>query len=55
MKVEPEDCERCNSSDYVYWCIEGEWWGPCESEYCGGGCEYAGECPCECHQDVEYG
>ena len=45
----------CNScSDDVPFetegCIDGGWYGPCGSEFCGGICEYKGDCPCQCHK-----
>jgi hypothetical protein len=30
-------------------CHDGEVYGPCESEYCPGQCEYEGTCRCPCH------
>lgn len=48
--MENDDCVECIESwDTLYCCLDGIILGPCESEYCGGGCEYAGECECSCH------
>ena len=37
-----------------FWlCINGEVYGPCEHEGCGGICEAAGACKCSCHDESE--
>jgi len=45
------ECERCSEErwDSGSGCINGDWYEPCESEYCYGMCDYAGKCGCECH------
>lgn len=43
------ECERGG-----YWlCIDGEVYGPCEWEDCGGACEPEGKCPCVYHDILE--
>ncbi len=32
-------------------CIDGELFGWCGYEECGGACEYWGECDCNCHEE----
>lgn len=46
------ECTDCNDeidSDW-YMCIGGVVYGPCTSEWCGGVCEAAYSCDCECHK-----
>lgn len=31
-------------------CLDGDVYTYCESELCGGLCEYIGKCDCECHK-----
>lgn len=47
MKIPGCEC----TPDYLVdnGCVEGLWYGYCDSIYCGGFCEYMGECPCDCH------
>lgn len=30
-------------------CLDGEVYGPCESEFCGGLCDFVRRCGCPCH------
>lgn len=34
-------------------CLDGEVFTYCESEFCGGMCEYIGKCYCECHKQEQ--
>lgn len=42
------DC-ACAQDKELWICLDGEIYGPCENENCGGMCESAGKCDCECH------
>jgi hypothetical protein len=44
-------CE-CDPNAYMRdnGCIQGTWYGYCESDLCGGMCEPTGTCPCPCHK-----
>lgn len=45
-----EDCDPEYRNDTMYMCINGEMYGPCESEYCQGWCEASWyRCECTCH------
>jgi hypothetical protein len=43
------DC-ACGFDSEQSRCIDGSVYGPCVSEYCGGVCEFVGDCDCTCHQ-----
>lgn len=45
-------CGHPIGEDYL--CIEGRIYGPCDSEFCGGICDYHGVCKvdgCACKED----
>lgn len=46
------ECEKCQEMDPTY-CFDGQLYGGCASEWCGGGCEDYGPCDCECHSVAE--
>ena len=52
-----KQCKKCedefmNSNEWAIVCLNGKLYGPCESEYCHGACEYEGECRCKCHEEA---
>lgn len=52
LAVEPgSDDHRCDGTDgEEIGCVDGDVYGPCSSEYCGGVCEYVSACDCPCHK-----
>lgn len=55
LHTEPHVCidKDGNTNDGEMWrCIDGRVFGPCDSEYCYGVCEFKGNCTCECHSEV---
>jgi len=45
-------CSECEGND-AWGCLNGEIYGYCTSELCGGLCEYEGTCGCGCHLNEE--
>lgn len=43
----PWECGPDHSINFM--CVEGTVYAPCESEYCYGSCQPAGDCDCSCH------
>ena len=48
----PERCD-CELDGWTYQCIDGEVYGPCGDDYCGGSCEPEGPCSHACHAQRE--
>jgi hypothetical protein len=48
-----ETCARDTGdlTEYETGCLNGHLYGHCGDEYCGGLCEYVGDCPCVCHRE----
>ena len=57
MSGDRTKCRSCVDSDSDQWdnlwdeegCLDGEVYGYCSSDLCGGLCESFGTCPCTCH------
>lgn len=44
-----DECDCGQDGDW-WACIGGLLYGPCESDRCGGVCEFKGECDHDCHK-----